>query len=237
MNSELSFKNSLSNYNQKLQGLLIYDGSWKIQSTDKISSDLLLATLKHVVSLNPKNIKEEHLVYWIKNFNSLMSLHCLKNKLIKPIESSDTKVQFSSMNKYGWLSNFFLTLIYDPLHNIFYPSVENGYVAFKARKGAAKDLQVIEFAKIVNPKQVKQQGANLWCRTTPADDMAAITEMERLVSLKFNQNPFIAQWLKKSTLPLEEFTNDNFWGSAMGTTTDPNSNHLGKIIEVVRNSL
>jgi predicted NAD-dependent protein-ADP-ribosyltransferase YbiA (DUF1768 family) len=241
--SLISFESALKSYYQQTKdqkpekkSLLVYDDKWKeVSLSNKISSTVLIKTMQKIVSLDLTSINENNLIYWIEQFNTAMSLDCLKNKRIVPVDASAEKIQFSSMNNYRWLSNFFQTLIYDPEYRVLYPSVENGYVAFKARKGGVAEDKVLEFAHLIGSKEVKQLGRDLWIRCTEDDDREAIQEMERLVSLKFSQNPFIARWLSKSSAPLEEFTNDPFWGSAMGTMgDDENSNHLGKILECVR---
>jgi predicted NAD-dependent protein-ADP-ribosyltransferase YbiA (DUF1768 family) len=243
-----SFEGALKDYylntknqNPEKKGLLIFDSDnkWKeIKPGSKVSSSVFMNTLQKVVTLNLSDISETHLLYWIEQFNSAMALDYLKNKEIKPVDQKAKRIQFSSMNDYRWLSNFFLTLIYDQNHKILYPSVENGYVAFKARKANSSDEEVLGLAHLVSSKKVKQLGSQLWNRSTEAEDKEAIAEMERLVSLKFQQNPFLATWLKKSCAPLEEFTNDTFWGSAMGTLTeDDNANQLGQIIGRVRAAL
>lgn len=220
------------------RGLLVYEsGKWKkvMLSSSSKNSDILLTTMQKVLDLDLTGVNKSHLLYWIEQFNSNLSLEYLKNREIRPVDLSVPRIQFSSMNHYRWLSNFFPTLIYDPTHQMIYPSVENGYVAFKARKSEITECEVTTIAHIIGSKRVKQLGREFWQRSSESDNQIAIAEMERLVSLKFQQNPFLANWLKKTEAPLEEFTNDSFWGSAMGTLTeDDNANQLGQIIGQVR---
>lgn len=242
MTVQTSFAQGLKGYYQQAKAdkskqttnILVFDGSWKVVAIDKASSSVLMGTLEKVVALNPKELVEEQMMYWISHFNFALSLSAFKQRQIKPILPTDKNVQFSSMNQYAWLSNFFLSLIYDPVNKIFYPSVENGYVAFKARKGSRNADEVLALAHHIGSKMVKQLGKDLWKRTSDEDNKAAVAEIERLNVLKYHQNPFLADWLKRSQASLEEFTNDPFWGSAMGTCTDENSNQTGKAIERVR---
>lgn len=232
--------------------LMYHQDRWSILDLRSTlpSDEVFQNTVEKVVSLNfiflqeypekDKALIETHLIDWIRNFNSSMMIVNSKKRKIRSIEA-ETIVQFSSTNTKGhiWLSNFFKTIIYDPQNLLIYPSTENGYVIFKAVKAGLSPDEIFSLAICLNPKEVKQRGADLWIRVTPEDDQEAICEMNRLVSLKFQQNPFLADWLKKSTAPLQEFTNDYFWGSAMGTIPleDENSNHLGKIIETIRRQL
>lgn len=232
-----AYRHTTKDGNPNQRGVLIHtEGTWKIENVI-LKEDTFNSTLEKILSINPSKIPEIDLIYWIENFNSAISLLKLKNKKIKPIEEGMINVQFSSMTRYEWLSNFFITVIYDSTYNMIYPSVENGYVAFKARKTNTANEEVIKFAHIIDSKKVKQLGHSLWARATLDDDNEAIAEMRRLVTLKFQQNPFIASWLKKSQATLEEFTADPFWGSALGTNYEANSNHLGKIIQQVRAAL
>lgn len=235
-------------YTQKREerGTLIYDGkTWKMIKIDELKESidpLFIETIKKVLSLEASRIPQRELFYWIDNFNSAMTINLLKHKKIQPIASAEGKIQFNSMNKYAWLSNFFVTLIYDPKFQMIYPSVESGYVAFKARKWneeaqSASKVDALTYAHTLCPKTVKQQGVSLWERKTTQDDVEAVQEMERLVNLKFDQNSLIREFLKKSTGDLEEFTRDPFWGSALGTAENENSNQLGKIIERKRATL
>lgn len=214
------------------------------------SEKVLQNTLEKVVSLNfsflkafpdrDKALIETHLIYWIRHFNCAMMIQSFKRREIKPIEETEAVARFSSMHKgHAWLSNFFKTILYDPKNQLIYPSVENGYVVFKATKANLGHEEICHFASCLNPKEVKQMGAYLWERITPQQNQEAISEMSRLVFLKFQQNPFIAEWLKKSTARLQEFTRDAFWGSQLGTLPieDQNSNHLGKILEWARSQL
>lgn len=225
--------------------------------SDKVFQD----TMEKVVSLNPEMICKEHLLSWINDFNRIKTMSEIRKKHISPVkfgrmghESDDLNqtgylddgndkldvknvrvpLRFNSMNQYAWLSNFFQTLIYDEENGIIYPSVESGYVAFKARKAEKTAEEVASFAHIINPKEAKQEGFGIWVRSSPEDNKDAVKEMRRLVTLKFQQNPFIAEWLQQTPPPFEEFTNDHFWGSAMGTG---GWNKLGKIIEDIREIL
>ena len=163
-----------------------------------------------------------------------MALRQKEKKGIKPI--SDPIAEFNSMNKYAWLSNFFQTFFFDPEHKIVFPSVESAYVCFKARKANRLDL-LPELAHTLDPKAVKREGSDLWQRETGEDDEEAIAEMKRLVTLKFEQNPAIRAWLVSSEATLREHTSDYFWGTAFGTDLSESSNHLGRIIEEVRQEL
>lgn len=233
--------------------LLMYnENCWGVVDIRQIlpSNDEFQNTIEKVISLDflflqtyperEKTVIEKHLFYWIRHFNSAMMILKLKNKEIKPIAATETLVQFSSMRKgTSWLSNFFTTIIYDPNNQLIYPSVENGYVVFKAIKGSLSREEIFSLAGCLNPKEVKQRGADLWVRSTQEDNNEALMEMNRLVHLKFQQNPLIAEWLKSSSARLQEFTKDAFWGSQLGTLPieDENSNHLGKILETVRVNL
>lgn len=242
-----SFTNALKDYYQQTKSIknqlsvLVYQNqTWQVidPNTYKCSKSLYIQTVEKVLSFNINDkINPNDLIYWIKNFNSAMTLEKLKSKEIKIIDLKETKTQFNSMNAYSWLSNFFTTLIYDPEHRTLYPSVENGYVVFKAKQGQLDQKVIMECAHILDPKTVKQKGKDFWKHETEEDQSKAVNEMKRLVTLKFDQNPMIAGWLKKSTAQLEEMTHDDFWGSAMGTANGPNSNWLGKSIEGVRSRL
>ena len=224
---------------------LIYDqDTWKIIDLKKEklpSQNTFTDTMIKILSIKPTEIPKRELLYWIMRFNSEMAANLLKNKKIKAIEPNAESVQFNSMNAYAWLSNFFITLIYDQEFNMIYPSVESGYVAFKARKALENNpdqrVEVSEYAHCLCPKEVKQKGSGLWERITEKDNEEAIEEMGRLVGLKFEQNPVIKGLLNKSTASLKEFTRDTFWGTGMGAVDDENSNHLGKIIEHMRNTV
>lgn len=253
--------------NESKHHLLMFNGrQWTLVDLSDISAkhpseEMFRFTIEKVMSLNLEELGEEHLLLWIQDFNRIKTTSELKkNHIIHPaklirqnddvneaIKSDDgsprgirgsSTVRFSSMNcEYAWLSNFFQTLIYDQEYKIIYPHVEAGYVAFKARKGERTEEEIASLAHTLNPKEVKQQGSDLWVRSSPEDNKNAVAEMSRLVFLKFQQNSLLADWLQQTPPPFEEFTNDDFWGSAMGTATGPRSNKLGKILERVRNLL
>lgn len=228
------------------RGVLIYHGDkWTITNLTTLkkpmkAEDVISETLTKIMTINPADILEADLIYWIKQFNYSMAMILLKNKQIKPIAKTSTeKVRFASVNEYRWLSNFFITLIYDPQYRMIYPSSESGYVSFKARKAAETqpEIDVLTYAHCLAPNIVKRLGASLWHRNTEEDSALAVAEMTRLVALKFNQNPLLESFLKLSVAPLEEFTSDPFWGSALGTAPEEESNQLGKIIQREREAL
>lgn len=221
--------------------LVFSDNKWKTESAEVLKRDSSAAifenTRRKIVQMDPSEVDIKQLTFWIQTFNNSMSLSLYQNKKIKPVEKSAEQVDFSSMNDYRWLSNFFPTIIYDPMHRMIYPSVESGYVAFKARRAKMSDEEIKAFAQNTDPKDVKQQGNGIWKRTTDQDNQDVIAEMKRLVTLKFEQNAFIERWLIESFVPLNEFTNDAFWGNAMGTALGKDSNHLGRIMAEVREEL
>lgn len=251
MTASTSLTQTFKDYYQKTnakkideRGTLVYfSEAWKIVdlTKEKHLAAVFQSTIAKMVSIDLKEIPERELVYWIRQFNSEMAVQLLKNKKITPVTKEAQEVQFNSMNGYAWLSNFFITMVYDPKFKMLYPSVESGYVAFKARQAKklnpSAQIDVAWFAHCISPKTVKQLGKELWDRRTEADHREAIDEMGRLVALKINQNPVIEKLLKSSSVPLEEFTNDAFWGTAMGTVKNENSNHLGKILERTRAAL
>lgn len=244
--ASLSFERCLKDYHQaKPEGLLIYqEESWKIVNINDLKAQpqqlslFLLESAKKVLSLEASNLNPEHLTYWLNRFNSTLTSLELKAKKIIAIPEATKNVQFNSCNAYAWLSNFFTSLIYDSTHKVIYPSVECGYVAFKARKINKSAQEILSFAHNLNAKDVKQQGRDLWKRNSKKDDLEAIIEMKRLVSLKFKQNVTLSILLKKSAgASIEEFTSDPFWGTANGAVYTADSNQLGKIIEQVRTEL
>lgn len=224
------------------RAILCYEsGSWVSQDAKAVAKRDFTATyrltVEQIVLTNPDEMPRETLLFWICTFNAATTSAALLQKKIKPIPKSEDRAQFNSMNKYAWLSNFFPSIIYDSENSTIYPTLESGYVAFKARQaGYGRDV-VDSLAHIIDPKQAKRAGADLWNRISEEDNAAAIGEMGRLAKLKFDQNPVIAQWLKTSTAALEEFTSDGFWGSCLGTCLTEDSNHLGRIIEGVREQL
>lgn len=208
----------------------------KVQKVDQEAA--IQNILNGNLEISPQDlasISQAYLIQSLQNYNSEITLEALKRKKIKKIDLKSKNIQFSSMNLYAWLSNFFPTRVYDPIHHIIYPSVESGYVAFKARQAGYDKEDVVPYAHAIDPKQVKQMGKNLWERNSEEANKLAIDEMHRLVTLKFQQNPLIASWLCTAiNVEFEEFTGDPFWGSAFGTIYNENSNHLGKIIQKVR---
>ena len=86
-------------------------------------------------------------------------------------------------------------------------------------------------------KKVKQLGS-AYQRQTEEDNVKSVLEMERLVFLKFSQNPSVSRLLEMTgSATLEEHTNDPFWGTGCGTCNEDSSNMLGKILMNVREAL
>lgn len=230
-------------------GLLVYqDGEWKVVRKG-LSKAVFEQTVEKIVSLNFSSTFDQGapLVKWIESFNKAWTsfrveeeklLGKSKQQFLRPIGKEEESVKFSSRTSHAWLSNFFATLIYDPTYHIIYPTLESGYVAFKARAARVPEEEVVQFAHTIDPHQVKQDGSDLWDRNSQERDQMAISEMTRLVTLKFAQNPYIADWLRDCSVPLEENSGCNFWGTSYGTTQEiENSNHLGKILQIVREQL
>ena len=203
-----------------------------------------LDVIDKIVSLGKLHFQsfhqKEQVLTFSRKFNASWMKMLLKQKTISPIKGrQESIVCFSSFHKgVHWLSNFFLTLIFDPTNEVFYPSVEHGYVWYKKEIGAkvGKDQpRVDEDSKIPmeelfkkSPKEIKQWGRQF----VRGDDSEAIREMGRLVELKFKQNPVLEDLLKGSSpARLHEATSDMFWGTGFGAG---GANHLGKILEGVR---
>ncbi|MGA8165493.1 MAG: NADAR family protein [Waddliaceae bacterium] len=188
-----------------------------------------------------EGIREEVLVNFVRQFNTRWTLICLKSmcgkeRRICAIKDAVPMIEFNSYNETRWLSNFFRTLIYDKKNGLLYPSVESGYVSFKARKKGNLELSV-DAAKEFDPKSVKVLGADpdlFWQRVTSVDNTAAKKEMARLELLKFTQNPVLKDLLiKTSKSDLVEKTGDPYWGRQ----NNFGKNRLGKILEATRSYL
>jgi predicted NAD-dependent protein-ADP-ribosyltransferase YbiA (DUF1768 family) len=166
---------------------------------------------------------------FLRLFNTAWTTARLAQGIISsPPKQSARPILFSSYSKeYSWLSNFFQTLILDEERRRILPHVESGYVAHKTEASGEPLPQGI--FQEMDPRLAKHSGEHIDRPST------AISEMHRLVVLKFSNNPVLESLLLSSgDAPLEEHTSDPFWGTAYGTE---GQNHLGHIIESVRHSL
>ena len=169
-------------------------------------------------------------------YTNLMLLH---RQIKSPTKTPDT-IRFHAFDKeYAWLSNFFPTLIFDAANKCIYPSVEHGYVSFKARNTEKYDPKTLTYINHeCTAKEAKAFGQELWQRVSEEDTNTALIEMTRLIQLKFMQNTSLQKLLMVTNIcSLEEFTSDNFWGTGHGKCVSKDSNRLGKIIMHYRNTL
>ncbi len=246
-----SFESALSHYvtnineqtkaQEQPKGLLVYSNAqWIVipNNPKKILDKIFLDTTAKIVSEDLSIVQKGHLEKFLNFFNSSWTCAELAKKKIKGI-SKKTKgeIGFNSYGQYAWLSNFFHTLIYDSEHKKIYPSVESGYVAFKARIANDSEAEA-KYAAELDPKKAKREGASLWIRQNEKDEEFAIVEMRRLVTLKFTQNSKLTELLCTSgNKSLVEHTSDPFWGDAYGSIDTETGNQLGKIISEIRENL
>lgn len=216
---------------------LFQKGIWQPapKDTSKVQLRDFEASAKEVASHQEEILTHatpEKILAFVNLFNTAWTAARLaQKKIAAPPKGNTEPIQFSSFSKqYAWLSNFFQTLIFDTTRMRILPHVEAGYVAFKAEVA-----EETEFAQDIiqefDPAAAKVYGSHL------ERPEGALSEMRRLEVLKFTQNSVLQGLLIKSgKAPLEEHTSDPFWGTAHGTVYDENSNHLGRILQDVRES-
>lgn len=176
------------------------------------------------------------LVEIIDQFNSAWTTLLLTQRKIAYIKGAKVhSVEFSSVHqKVTWLSNFYLTLIFDPTSQRCMTALEHHYVLFKISKSGKIDSgnnDTAEDLSEMSPKEAKVYGSEY----QRPGDRESLGEMERLTRLKYGQNSVLSDMLKRThPADLNEATSDGFWGTAHGTG---GTNHLGKIIVAVRDSL
>jgi len=137
------------------------------------------------------------------------------------------------MDKYEYLSNFYLSEIITP--NDTFPTVEHGFQA-------SKTIIELEKEKIINadtPGKAKRLGRKVTLRKDW--EMVKIPNMFYLVTLKFYQHPELMKQLLTTDGTIYEHNTwcDNFWGYCMCEKCKDKDkqklNILGIILTTVRN--
>ncbi len=136
--------------------------------------------------------------------------------------------EFSGNHRF--LSNFYMVEV--EYEGKVYPSAEHLYQALKAVD--AEGMESVR--KMKTAGQAARLGRRILCRA----DWEEVKEglMLMVVRTKFEQNPLLSKWLKQTeTRPLEEGNTwgDVYWGISL--QTGEGENHLGKILEEVREGL
>lgn len=128
--------------------------------------------------------------------------------------------------RYYFLSNFYPSPI--EIDGLRYESAE---AAFQGQKNSQYAHM---FTGSVTPLEAKRLGKRVpigvgeW-------NTRRLSVMEKVVRAKFEQNPKLQQLLLTTTEPIVE---DNTWGDTYwGRCRGVGSNHLGQILQEVRNSL
>ena len=129
-------------------------------------------------------------------------------------------------NEYDFLSNFYPARI--ETDGVVYYSAEAAYQAQKCRTPEER----LQFVR-VSADEAKRLGSRVQMR----EDWEAVRlpVMEQIVSAKFRQNPYLAEWLLQTgTLLLQEGNTwgDTFWG--VDVKNGIGENHLGKILMHLR---
>lgn len=132
-------------------------------------------------------------------------------------------------HEFRFLSNFWPAPL--ELDNIFYPTAEHAYVAYKTT-----DVQLrVQISEIETPGKVKRFGRDMELREDW--DTVKLAVMTRIVTAKFEQNPDLMPLLMKTaprTLIEGNSWGDTFWGeSPIGT----GKNNLGKILMAIRDDI
>lgn len=234
---------TLSSKQYSSKSLELYkNGKWTLVSSnlERESLKTYEATAERIIeeckSNSPKTLKA--LAPYAEQLNTCWTTARLAQKVIGSAKKEKV-VQFSSYSKrFSWLSNFFPTLILDFAKERILFHTEGGYVAFKVETFKGKEkISPERVVRIFDPKLCKHVGSE-HRGTSPIDRALAVAEMERLVTLKFEQNPVLKQLLLSTgDALLEEHTSDSFWGTACGTLYTPDSNQLGKILTRLRQTL
>lgn len=217
--------------------LIYQDGDWKQANTsspESIPLEAYESTAREIIAHNEEAVEVEGMLDYVLRFNQAWTIARIVQRTIRA-PKRENPIQFSSVHKhFSWLSNFFPTLIFDQENERICGHVEAGYVAYKA--DTVKDqVLAADVVRTYDPGAVKRMGRHL---STEEDRKSAVKEMQRLVQLKFEQNPKLKEFLLKSDgCKLEEFTSDPFWGTARGTVHTKQSNILGKILMRLRKSL
>ena len=129
---------------------------------------------------------------------------------------------------YGFLSNFYpCSVVYE---GIRYPSSEHAYQAAKTLKISDRN----KIAKLWTATSAKRMGRRIELRKDWQEIRLQI--MREIVLAKFQDNEFLKErLLATGQIYLEEgnWWKDTFWGVCQGK----GSNHLGKILMEVRETL
>lgn len=128
---------------------------------------------------------------------------------------------------FRWLSNFYPCDV--PYEDMIYPSAEHAFVAAKTLN---QELR-IKIQDIETPGWAKAFGRKLVLREDW--ESIRINEMRKIVTAKFNYNPWLMNKLL-DTAPHEliegNYWNDRFWGKDLAGYGE---NNLGKILMEIRN--
>jgi predicted NAD-dependent protein-ADP-ribosyltransferase YbiA (DUF1768 family) len=240
---------------QRCHAMVYYiDGQWTSVPMNKvgaISVQIYSDTAAEIVQLlNGPAISGQHLeqaITYIKKFNKCWTERLCRDERIAYTRHEDC-IQFNSMSKkYSWLSNFFPSIIVDFSMQRAVVSVESAYVAFKIQSfdsgervltEADRQSLISEVITCRDSSRCKELGSD-FIRTSDIHNEMAVTEVKRLNILKYTQNEKLLDMLTRSgETVLEENTGDPFWGTCFGAYTNPeeNSNQLGKILMVLRES-
>jgi ribA/ribD-fused uncharacterized protein len=128
---------------------------------------------------------------------------------------------------FRFLSNFYPSEV--EMDGIVYPSVEHAYQAAKTF-----DLELRQkISQDSNPSAAKKAGRTLKIR--PDWEEVKLSIMESLVRQKFSKEPFKTKLQNTGNAKLIE---GNWWGDKFyGVYKGQGENHLGKILEKVRDGL
>jgi len=128
---------------------------------------------------------------------------------------------------FRWLSNFYPCDV--PYEDMIYPSAEHAFVAAKTEDQTLR----LKIQEIETPGWAKKFGRKLELRPNWND--IRIEEMRKIVSAKFEHNPWLMDKLL-DTAPHElvegNYWNERFWGKDLAGYGE---NHLGKILMEIRN--
>jgi ribA/ribD-fused uncharacterized protein len=142
---------------------------------------------------------------------------------------SGPRIEFNSKDKnYGWMSNFFPTLIVFPGDSTVYFSAEQAY---QMRKGEVSGQDVSSLGSELDSLKLKKLGKQ--APETP--ERVKLDLMTKVVDCKFSENPVLLEGLiRTGSCKLVECTDSPFWGAGKDGT---GANYLGHVIEGYRDTV
>lgn len=133
-------------------------------------------------------------------------------------------------NKYRWLSNFYPVEI--TLDGIAYPSVEHAYMSSKS-----DDTSWKHFCSDVSNSAGTVKKRSREIQLKPEWDNLKLSIMKECINQKYAQEPFRSKLIATGNQHIQEgnWWGDQFWGVCL--KSGQGSNHLGKLILSVRDTL